>query len=74
VFGELVPDADRPFLLEGIDVDLVVPGLDGPAGMPLVWQALRDAGRPAALVDAVAGENLVRFLRATLDDRVTVTG
>lgn len=41
-------------------------GLEGPAGLPLVRDAIQDAGRPASLVEGVAGANLVRFLQANL--------
>ncbi|WP_438352527.1 dipeptidase [Microbacterium sp. CJ88] len=66
IFSELIPPADRPFFIEGTDVDLVVPGLDGPAGLPLVRAALQASARPAHEVDGIAGENLVGFLRANL--------
>lgn len=65
-FSELVPDADRPLLLEGVDAEATIPGLEGPRGFPLVSGALLAAGRDPATVDALMGGNLLRFLRTEL--------
>ncbi|SFR91926.1 dipeptidase. Metallo peptidase. MEROPS family M19 [Microbacterium sp. cf046] len=63
IFSEIVPDADRPLRLEGIDAESTLPGLEGPAGLPLVGDALRDAGWDDSLVRGVMGGNLTAFLR-----------
>ena len=45
-----------------LDAELYVPGLEGPAGMPLVTDALLRRGLPEATIRKVLGENLVRVL------------
>jgi membrane dipeptidase len=64
LFAEKIPHCDRPLILEGTDTEVLVPGLDGPAGLPLVSDALLRSGMPAAEVEGIAGANLARFLGA----------
>ncbi|MEV0801517.1 dipeptidase [Kribbella sp. NPDC050281] len=62
VFGEKVPACDRPLVIQGLDVEVFVPGLEGPAGMPLVTDALQRRGLSEATIRKVLGQNLVRVL------------
>lgn len=49
-------------VIQGLDAELYVPGLEGPAGMPLVTDALLARGLPEATIRKVLGQNLVRVL------------
>lgn len=40
-----------------------IPGLEGPAGLPLVTEALQRRGLPEVTIRKVLGANLVRVLR-----------
>jgi len=62
VFGEKIPACDRPVIIQGLDAELYVPGLEGPAGMPLVTDALLRRGLPEATIRKILGENLTRIL------------
>ncbi|WP_406050651.1 dipeptidase [Kribbella sp. NBC_00889] len=62
VYGEKVPACDRPLVIQGLDVEVFVPGLEGPAGMPLVTDALQRRGLSEATIRKVLGQNLVRVL------------
>ncbi|MEU4190815.1 dipeptidase [Kribbella sp. NPDC026611] len=62
VFTEKIPACDRPLIIQGLDAEVFVPGLEGPAGMPLVTEALQGRGLPEATIRKVLGENLVRVL------------
>ena len=63
VFDEKVPACDRPLVIEGLDTAILVPGLEGPAGMPLVTEALQNRGLSEAIIRKILGTNLVRVLR-----------
>ncbi|MGH3691246.1 MAG: dipeptidase, partial [Microbacterium sp.] len=52
--------------IEGVPADRYLPGLEGPAGLPLVTEALLRRGWPEADILAVLGGNLQRFLRSEL--------
>ncbi|GAA1595627.1 dipeptidase [Kribbella hippodromi] len=67
VFGEKIPACDRPVVIQGLDAELYVPGLEGPAGMPLVTGALLRRGVPEATIRKVIGENLIRVLSHPLE-------
>ncbi|TCO30125.1 membrane dipeptidase [Kribbella steppae] len=62
VFAEKIPACDRPLIIQGLDAELFVPGLGGPAGMPLVTEALLRRGLPEATIRKVLGTNLIRVL------------
>jgi membrane dipeptidase len=66
VMAEKVPACDLPLIVEGLDANLYVPGLEGPAGMPLVTEAMLDRGLPERTVRKVLGQNLVRVLSAAM--------
>lgn len=62
VFAEKVPACDRPVIIQGLDAEVYVPGLEGPAGMPLVTEALLRRGMPEDTIRKVLGANLIRVL------------
>ncbi|HET6743168.1 MAG TPA: dipeptidase [Kribbella sp.] len=62
VFAEKIPACDRPMVIQGLDAEVFVPGLEGPAGMPLVTDALQRRGLSEATIRKVLGQNLVRVL------------
>ncbi len=65
VIDEKVPACDRPLVVEGVDAEIAIPGLEGPAGLPLVTEGLLRRGFPEPLVRKVLGANLVRVLGGT---------
>ncbi|MFI7061865.1 dipeptidase [Kribbella sp. NPDC050124] len=62
VFAEKIPACDRPVVIQGLDAEVYVPGLEGPAGMPLVTEALLRRGMPETTIRKVLGANLIRVL------------
>jgi membrane dipeptidase len=66
VFDEKVPMCDRPLLMDGVDVMSCIPGLEGPAGLPLVTAALRSRGVPDDDIRNILGGNPLRLLRAEM--------
>jgi membrane dipeptidase len=62
LFAERVPTCDRPLIIEGTNAEVFVPGLEGPAGLPLIRDALLERGCPDSVVRAVLGSNLERIL------------
>lgn len=52
--------------IEGVPADRYLPGLEGPAGLPLVTEALLRRGWSEPDILAVLGGNLQRFLRSEL--------
>jgi membrane dipeptidase len=63
VFDEKIPACDRPLVIEGLDAMTYVPGLEGPAGMPLVTEALQSRGMAELTIRKILGANLVRLLQ-----------
>lgn len=63
VFDEKTPLCDRPVLMDGIDVMSCVPGLEGPAGLPLVTEGLLARGMSEADIRKVLGGSALRLLR-----------
>jgi membrane dipeptidase len=67
---EVLEDTTAPCcveeLVEGVPVDCYIPGLEGPAGLPLVTEALLRRGWGEADIVAVLGGNLHRLLRSEL--------
>ena len=63
---EEFPPPPGEALLDGFDDTIVIPGLDGPAGLPLVTAILAGRGWPEADIRKVLGENWLRVLRAEL--------
>lgn len=65
VFDELYPGVEE-LLLEGVDAKRLVPGLEGPRGLPLVTAELVRRGWSETDVRAVLGGNDLRLMRAEL--------
>jgi membrane dipeptidase len=65
VFAELYPGVET-LMIEGFDAKRQVPGLEGPAGLPLVTAELVRRGWAEEDVRAVLGGNDLRLLRAEL--------
>ena len=63
VFDELPQPVGE---LDGIDLDTYIPGLEGPAGLPLVTQELMSRGWLETDIRKVLGENWLRVFRASL--------
>jgi membrane dipeptidase len=61
IIAEKVPLCDQPVRIDGVELAWA-PGLDTPAGYPLLANRLVDRGWPADAVGKVLGGNLVRFL------------
>jgi membrane dipeptidase len=53
-------------ILEGVSLKQAIPGLGGPAGLPLVGRALGARGVPQNDIRAILGGNWVRVLRAEM--------
>lgn len=66
ILQEKVPVCDRPLIVEGIDVFRSVPGIDGPAGLPLLTERMLARGWSVPDVRQVLGENVRRLLTAEM--------
>ncbi|WP_408898870.1 dipeptidase [Nocardioides sp. R1-1] len=66
VLADTTPPCCEVAFVEGVRADAYLPGLEGPAGLPLVTEALLSRGWPEADVVAVLGENVRRLYRAEL--------
>ncbi|WP_030454432.1 dipeptidase [Herbidospora cretacea] len=53
----------------GLDVDAVIPDLDGPRGLPLVTEALEKHGFSPEEIRLILGQNVLRLFRAELGVR-----
>lgn len=53
-------------VLEGVSLKQSIPGLSGPAGIPLIADALEARGVPEAEIRAILGDNWLRVLRAEM--------
>ncbi|GAB3945442.1 dipeptidase [Kribbella albertanoniae] len=62
VIDEKIPACDKPLIIQGLDASVYVPGLEGPAGMPLITDALQRRGMPEATLRKVLGANLTGLL------------
>jgi membrane dipeptidase len=64
---EVFDELPRPVgELDDIDLDTCIPGLEGPAGLPLVTRELVNRGWPEADIRKVLGENWLRVFRTDL--------
>jgi membrane dipeptidase len=66
LFAETIPAWQRPLVIEGTDGERLVPGLAGPAGLPLITEALLRRGFSQSLTEKVMGGNLLRLLTRTV--------
>ncbi len=66
VFEQLTPPAVAAVDFEGLDGRRTIPGLDGPAGLPLVTAEMVRRGWPEADVRRVLGGNWLRVFRSDL--------
>src|SRR3954452_14742733 len=65
VFEQLTPPA-IPLDFDGLDGRQVIPGLDGPPGLPLVTEELLRRGWPERDIRKVLGDNWLRVFRSAL--------
>jgi membrane dipeptidase len=65
LFAETIPGWQRPLVIEGTDGERLVPGLAGPAGLPLITEAMLRRGLSRSLVEKAMGGNLLRLLTDT---------
>jgi len=66
VLADTTPPCCEVAFVEGVPADAYLPGLEGPAGLPLVTEALLRRGWAEADVVAVLGENVRRLYAAEL--------
>ncbi|MFG1683323.1 dipeptidase [Nonomuraea sp. NPDC049269] len=66
VMDELTPPCCESDLIEGLDPKSAIPGLEGPAGLPMVTEGLLKRGLPEADVTKIIGGNVHRFLTERL--------
>ncbi|MEU9320216.1 dipeptidase [Streptomyces sp. NPDC048295] len=66
VLADTTPPCCAPDFVQGVPADAYLPGLEGPAGLPLVTEALQRRGWAEQDIVAVLGENVRRLLRAEL--------
>lgn len=66
VLADTTPPCCEVALVEGVPADAYLPGLEGPAGLPLVTEALLRRGWAEADVVAVLGANVRRLYVAEL--------
>jgi membrane dipeptidase len=73
VYEDLTPPWCEDFSYSGIDARAVVPGLEGPRGLPMVTEALLKHGFSDEEVVKILGSNVMRLLRAGLGRPETIT-
>ncbi len=66
VFDEKIPLCDRPLVIDDMDVMTCIPGLEGPAGLPLLTAELVGRGMSEEDVRKVLGGNVLRLFDAEL--------
>jgi membrane dipeptidase len=66
VLRDLTPPCCEDSRFSGIDVDAVLPGIDGPRGLPLVTEGLLKRGLAEEDVTKIVGGNVLRLFRAEL--------
>ncbi|WP_432981332.1 dipeptidase [Dactylosporangium sp. CA-233914] len=71
--ADVTPPGCERDLIGGVPAGRYVPGLEGPAGMPLVTEALQRRGWTDEHILAVLGENVRRLFRAELGRMSTNT-
>jgi membrane dipeptidase len=66
VMEDVTPPCCEAQLIEGVPTDRFLPGLEGPAGLPLVTEALQKRGWPEDDVVRVLGQNVLDLFRTEL--------
>ncbi|SES26066.1 membrane dipeptidase [Lentzea xinjiangensis] len=66
VLRDVTPPCCEVQFIEGVPVDRFLPGLEGPAGLPLVTEALRRRGWPDDDIALVLGQNVLDLFRSEL--------
>jgi membrane dipeptidase len=66
VLRDVTPPCCEAQFIEGVPTDRYLPGLEGPAGLPLVIEALRERGWPDDDIALVMGQNVLDLFRTEL--------
>ncbi|MGZ3145086.1 dipeptidase [Lentzea chajnantorensis] len=66
VLEDVTPPCCEAQFIEGVPTDRFLPGLEGPAGLPLVTEALQERGWPDDDIALVLGANVLDLFRAEL--------
>ncbi|WP_196777678.1 dipeptidase [Lentzea aerocolonigenes] len=66
VLEDTTPPCCEAQFIEGVPTDKFIPGLEGPAGLPLVIDALRRRGWPEDDIALVMGQNVLDLFRTEL--------
>ncbi|HUQ61453.1 dipeptidase [Lentzea sp.] len=66
VLEDVTPPCCETQVIEGVPTDRFLPGLEGPAGLPLVTEALRKRGWADDDIALVLGQNVLDLFRAEL--------
>ncbi len=66
VLADVTPPCCEAQFIEGVPTNRFLPGLEGPAGLPLVTEALQERGWPDDDIALVLGANVLDLFRAEL--------
>jgi membrane dipeptidase len=66
VLEDVTPPCCEAQFIEGVPTDRFLPGLEGPAGLPLVTEALQKRGWPDDDIALVLGQNVLDLFRSEL--------
>ncbi|MFJ5985783.1 dipeptidase [Lentzea sp. NPDC092896] len=66
VLEDTTPPCCEAQFIEGVPTDRFLPGLEGPAGLPLVTEALQKRGWPEDDIVRVLGQNVLDLFRSEL--------
>jgi membrane dipeptidase len=66
VLEDVTPPCCEAQFVEGVPTDRFIPGLEGPAGLPLVTEALQKRGWPDDDIALVLGQNVLDLFRSEL--------
>ncbi|MFD4637724.1 dipeptidase [Lentzea sp. NPDC058436] len=66
VLEDVTPPCCETQVIEGVPTDRFLPGLEGPAGLPLVTEALQKKGWPEDDIVRVLGQNVLDLFRTEL--------
>ncbi|MET9230301.1 membrane dipeptidase [Lentzea sp. NPDC003310] len=71
VLEDVTPPCCEAPVIEGVRTDRFLPGLEGPAGLPLVTEALQKRGWPEDDIVRVLGQNVLDLFRTELRGSAT---